>query len=77
MKAAPRSQEARDISGTWSAGSLARHTRAVLQCAFILAKASGNAEFARESVDYLKRNAELLFDVANDQSNQLEKRKLK
>lgn len=54
--------QARGISGSWSAGSLARHTQAVLQGAFILAKASGNAEFARESVDHLKRYVELLFD---------------
>lgn len=45
----------------WTAESLARHTQAVLQGAFILAKASGRADFALESVDHLKRYITLLF----------------
>jgi TetR/AcrR family transcriptional repressor of nem operon len=52
---------ARGIAGGWTAESLARHTQAVLQGAFILAKASGDAEVARESVDHLRRYVELLF----------------
>ena len=47
-----------------SAGSLANHTQAVLQGAFILAKASGRADFALESVAHLKRYFELLFQPA-------------
>jgi TetR/AcrR family transcriptional regulator, transcriptional repressor for nem operon len=45
----------------WSAGSLALHTQAVLQGAFILAKAKGGAAIARESADHLARYVRLLF----------------
>lgn len=45
----------------WTAQSLALHTQAVLQGAFILAKAKGGAEVARDSVDHLRRYIELLF----------------
>ncbi len=45
----------------WTAQSLARHTQTVLQGAFILAKATGDPEVARESVDHLKRYIQLLF----------------
>lgn len=51
----------RGITGTWTAESLARHTQAVLQGAFILAKAGDDAELARESVDHLERYLRLLF----------------
>lgn len=47
-----------------SARSLALHTQAVLQGAFILAKASGGPEVARESVVHLKRYFTLLFASA-------------
>lgn len=50
----------------WTAASLARHTQAVLQGAFILAKATGDAETALESVDHLRRYIELLFGVARE-----------
>lgn len=43
------------------AASLARHTQAVLQGAFVLAKAGGGPDAAREAVDHLKRYVELLF----------------
>ncbi len=46
----------------WSAESLALHTQAVLQGAFVLAKARGGPEVAVESVDHLVRYLELLFD---------------
>ncbi len=52
----------------WTAQSLARHTQAVLQGAFILAKATGDREVARESVDHLKRYILLLFDRARYES---------
>jgi TetR/AcrR family transcriptional repressor of nem operon len=52
---------ARGIAGDWTAESLARHTQAVLQGAFILAKAANDADLARESVDHLRRYVELLF----------------
>lgn len=44
-----------------AAESLARHTQAVLQGAFILAKARNDAAVAIDSVDHLKRYFELLF----------------
>ncbi len=45
----------------WTAGSLARHTQAVLQGAFILAKATNDRFMALESVDHLRRYIALLF----------------
>jgi TetR/AcrR family transcriptional regulator, transcriptional repressor for nem operon len=45
----------------WTPASLAAHTQAVLQGAFILAKATGDRAIARESVDHLRRYIELLF----------------
>jgi TetR/AcrR family transcriptional regulator, transcriptional repressor for nem operon len=53
---------ARAIIGV-SARSLALHTQAVLQGAFILAKATGGPELARESVAHLKRYFEMLFSA--------------
>ena len=44
-----------------SAGSLALHTQAVLQGAFVLAKAHGGPDVAAESVWHLKRYFELMF----------------
>jgi len=51
----------RGIHASWTAKSLALHTQAVLQGAFILAKAKGGAEIAIESADHLRRYIELLF----------------
>ena len=51
---------ARGVGGFTSA-SLALHTQAVLQGAFILAKATGGAEVAADSVGHLRRYVELLF----------------
>jgi TetR/AcrR family transcriptional regulator, transcriptional repressor for nem operon len=50
------------IPGDWSAQSLALHTQAVLQGAFILAKATGKVEVAIDSALHLKRYIQLLFD---------------
>ncbi len=44
-----------------TAGSLARHTQCVIQGAFILAKATGSAAVAAESIDHLRRYLTLLF----------------
>jgi TetR/AcrR family transcriptional regulator, transcriptional repressor for nem operon len=44
-----------------TAESLALHIQAVLQGGFILAKAKGGAEVARESVAHLKRYFEIVF----------------
>jgi TetR/AcrR family transcriptional repressor of nem operon len=45
----------------WSAESLAAYTQAVLQGAFILAKAKGGPKIARECVAHLRRYIEQLF----------------
>jgi TetR/AcrR family transcriptional repressor of nem operon len=45
----------------WSAASLALHTQAVIQGAFILAKARLDPAVAADSIDHLKRYIELLF----------------
>lgn len=45
----------------WTAASLARHTQAVLQGGFILAKATGDKAIAIESVDHLIDYVRLLF----------------
>jgi TetR/AcrR family transcriptional repressor of nem operon len=49
------------IKGDWTASSLALHTQAVLQGAFILAKSGGGPRVAKESVAHLRRYIELLF----------------
>jgi TetR/AcrR family transcriptional repressor of nem operon len=53
----------RGVTGDWTSESLARHTQAVLQGAFILAKAADDPEVARESVDHLDRYVRHLFGV--------------
>ena len=45
----------------FTAESLARHTQAVLQGAFVLAKATGGPEIAEESIDHLRRYVSLLL----------------
>lgn len=45
----------------WDAASLALHTQAVLQGAFILAKAKGGPDVAIQSVEHLKRYVSFLF----------------
>jgi TetR/AcrR family transcriptional regulator, transcriptional repressor for nem operon len=51
------------IRAPWTAESLALHTQAVLQGAFIMAKATGDAAIAAQSVDHLRRYIELLFQT--------------
>jgi TetR/AcrR family transcriptional repressor of nem operon len=51
----------RGIVTDWTAGSLALHTQAVFQGAFILAKAKGGPEIAAESIAHLRRYITLLF----------------
>jgi TetR/AcrR family transcriptional repressor of nem operon len=50
----------RGITG-FSAASLAAHSQAVLQGAFILAKAAGDPALAIDSIDHLTRYLKLLF----------------
>lgn len=56
-----RGLDARGADTGWSAASLALHTQAVLQGAFILAKAKGGPAIAQESADHLARYVRLLF----------------
>ncbi len=53
------------LNPAWTPRSLALHTQAVLQGAFILAKAKGGAAIAAESVDHLRRYIQLLFKKSN------------
>ncbi len=52
---------ARGAPGGVTAAGLARHTQAVIQGAFVLAKAADDPALARESLDHLARYLRLLF----------------
>ena len=52
---------ARGMAPEWTAKSLALHTQAVIQGAFILAKATGGPGIAADSIDHLYRYIEMLF----------------
>jgi len=56
--------KARGMKPKWTARGLALHTQAVLQGAFILAKATGGPALAAESVDHLRRYVEMLFNAS-------------
>jgi TetR/AcrR family transcriptional repressor of nem operon len=60
---------ARGIGDRVDARSLARHTVAVVQGAFILAKASGDPATGAETVRHLRRYVELLFAVPREQND--------
>jgi TetR/AcrR family transcriptional repressor of nem operon len=49
------------VQAAFTAESLALHTQAVLQGAFILAKATGRTDVAADSIDHLRRYIEYLF----------------
>ncbi len=51
---------------TWSSESLALQTQAVIQGAFILAKAKNDLGIARDSILHLRRYIELLFHYAKE-----------
>ncbi|WP_416798715.1 TetR/AcrR family transcriptional regulator [Ciceribacter azotifigens] len=53
----------RDMAPDWTAKSLALHTQAVIQGAFILAKATGGADVAADSIDHLSRYIRMLFSA--------------
>lgn len=59
-------REMRGIKADWTAESLARHTQAVLQGAFVLAKAANDPALARESLDHLDRYIRHLFHIAEE-----------
>jgi TetR/AcrR family transcriptional regulator, transcriptional repressor for nem operon len=52
----------RGMKPDWTAESLALYAQAVIQGAFILAKAKHNREAAAASIDHLRRYLELLFN---------------
>ena len=54
------------IEGGWTAEGLARHTQAVLQGGFVLAKAAHSTALARESLDHLDLYIRHLFHIAGD-----------
>jgi TetR/AcrR family transcriptional regulator, transcriptional repressor for nem operon len=58
------------IRAPWTAASLALHTQAVLQGAFILAKAKGDAAVAAASIEHLRRYIELLFQTTQRKSTE-------
>ncbi|WP_163266222.1 TetR/AcrR family transcriptional regulator [Chelativorans alearense] len=57
---------ARGIRGDWTPESLARHTQAVIQGGFVLAKAGNNPDLARESLDHLDRYIRGLFNLPKE-----------
>jgi TetR/AcrR family transcriptional regulator, transcriptional repressor for nem operon len=59
----------RDLRVNWTAESLALHTQAVLQGAFILAKATNDPAVAAASIDHLRRYVELLFNQAKPEKD--------
>lgn len=61
-------RRARGIDADWTAESLARHTQAVIQGGFVLAKAGNDPELARESLDHLDRYIRQLFRIAEEEA---------
>jgi len=59
----------------WTAESLALHMQAVLQGAFILAKAKGNAAVVEASIDHLRRYIELLFRRPKEEAGRKHRRR--
>lgn len=57
----------RGMTPDWTAASLALHTQAVIQGAFILAKATKGATLAEDSIDHLRHYFALLFGVDSEQ----------
>jgi TetR/AcrR family transcriptional repressor of nem operon len=57
---------ARGIRGDWTPESLARHTQAVMQGGFVLAKAGNDPDLARESLDHLDRYIRGLFNMSEE-----------
>jgi TetR/AcrR family transcriptional regulator, transcriptional repressor for nem operon len=58
------------IHAQWTAKSLALHTQAVLQGAFILAEAKDDAKIAAASIDHLRRYIEFLFTPSSQKGKQ-------
>jgi len=62
------------LGAPWTAESLALHTQAVLQGAFILAKAKGSAAVVEASIDHLRRYIELLFGRPGERADRKARR---
>lgn len=60
--------QARGFGNETAARDLALHTQAVIQGAFILAKATGDPDIAARSVDHLRRYVDLLFGIKGARS---------
>lgn len=58
--------QARGVTG-FTPESLAMHTQAVLQGAFVLAKSGNSVSFAQDSVDHLIRYVSMLFSQAREE----------
>ena len=56
-----------NLHADWTARSLALYTQAVIQGAFILAKAQHRSDVAANCIDHLRRYLELLFTQSNTQ----------
>ncbi|KCZ91703.1 TetR/AcrR family transcriptional regulator [Hyphomonas johnsonii] len=56
-------RERHGVTGDWTAESLALHTQAVLQGAFILAKADNGGGAARDTANHLIRYVRMLFNL--------------
>lgn len=63
------------VDDDWTAASLALHMQAVIQGAFILAKATGDTQVAADSIGYLRRTIMCLFDHAD--SDEAKSKRLK
>lgn len=61
-----RARQDRGITGDWTAQSLARHTQAIIQGGFVLAKAGNNPQFAKEALDHLDHYIRHLFHVTEE-----------
>jgi TetR/AcrR family transcriptional regulator, transcriptional repressor for nem operon len=57
-----KAMEQSGIDTDWSAASLALYTQAVIQGAFILAKAKHGPQVARDCLDHLRRYLQMLFE---------------
>ncbi len=62
------------VHADWTPHSLALHMQAVIQGAFILAKATSGAEAAAECLDHLRRYIEVLFNQTEKENPQCQPR---
>ncbi|HUZ04506.1 MAG TPA: TetR family transcriptional regulator C-terminal domain-containing protein, partial [Acidobacteriaceae bacterium] len=60
-----------NIHAEWTAKSLALYTQAVIQGAFVLAKAQHSPSVAVDSIDHLRRYLEILFTQSKAQEKPL------